>query len=106
MPRRRPRIEIDVVDHGPGIAAEFQNQLFRPFSRSAEQAAGKSPGIGLGLSIVHRMAKQLQGRLDWMRETPGKHAFDCPFAHSNQVDRKYDPSQSEGRINRQHAEPQ
>ncbi len=79
MPRRRRQIEIDVVDHGPGIAAEFQNQLFRPFSRSAEQAAGKSPGIGLGLSIVHRMAKQLHGRLDWMRETPGETRFRLSF---------------------------
>ena len=40
------RIEISVVDNGPGIAAAVQERLFHPLTTS------KSDGLGLGLSIA------------------------------------------------------
>ena len=60
--------EVDIVDHGAGIPEAFRRNLFRPFSRSAEQAAGNAPGIGLGLSLAKRLAKLLRGSLDWVAD--------------------------------------
>lgn len=54
---------IHVIDQGPGITSHDKRKLFRPFSRSAEQAAGSAPGVGLGLALCSRIAKSLGGEL-------------------------------------------
>jgi signal transduction histidine kinase len=57
-------LSIQVIDRGPGISSHQKRQLFRPFSRSAEQAAGSAPGVGLGLALCSRIAKSLGGELN------------------------------------------
>jgi signal transduction histidine kinase len=57
------RVELSVRDHGPGIASAEQRRLFVPFSRSAEAAAGSTPGVGLGLALCRRLARSLGGDL-------------------------------------------
>jgi signal transduction histidine kinase len=52
-----------VRDHGPGITREQAKRIFRPFSKSAEAAAGSAPGVGLGLSLCRRLARDLGGSL-------------------------------------------
>src|SRR5436190_20862274 len=39
---------LRVRDHGAGISAAAAKRLFRPFSKSAQEAAHTAPGIGLG----------------------------------------------------------
>ena len=50
-------IRIEVEDNGVGIAPEDQELLFQEFVRikRKDSAAGKTPGSGLGLSIVRRI---------------------------------------------------
>jgi signal transduction histidine kinase len=57
-------VRIEVSDSGPGIAAEDQARLFREFARVANQGSHrtKATGIGLGLSIVRRIAEAHDGR--------------------------------------------
>jgi signal transduction histidine kinase len=62
---------IDVIDHGPGISSDVAKRLFRPFSRSAEQAAGSAPGVGLGLSLARRIAIDLGGSMKLMPTVSG-----------------------------------
>ncbi len=57
------RATFRVRDHGPGISADARGRLFVPFGKSASQAAHSAPGVGLGLSLCRRLAKQLGGRL-------------------------------------------
>jgi signal transduction histidine kinase len=57
------RVALRVRDHGPGVARAERRKLFRPFSRSAEQAAGKAPGVGLGLALSRRLARAMDGDL-------------------------------------------
>jgi len=45
-------ILIDVTDDGPGLPAEAKEKLFQPFAGSARDG-----GTGLGLVIVHDIAK-------------------------------------------------
>jgi signal transduction histidine kinase len=54
---------LSVRDHGPGIPPRLRKKLFVPFSKSASDAANSAPGIGLGLSISRRLARQMQGDL-------------------------------------------
>jgi signal transduction histidine kinase len=49
-------VRFDVTDEGPGIAVEQQGRLFLRFERE-EQGEVSRAGLGLGLSIVRRVAE-------------------------------------------------
>lgn len=55
--------EIRVCDHGPGITRNEARALFRPFTKSAAQAAHSAPGVGLGLALSRRLAREMGGDL-------------------------------------------
>lgn len=57
-------VRVTVTDDGPGIAKDAQARLFQEFVRTGSQAAktDRSGGIGLGLSIVRRIAEAHGGR--------------------------------------------
>lgn len=59
--RRGGELSIDIVDNGAGIARADQARVFSEFTRldSVRMGAGSTPGLGLGLSIVKRVASQL-----------------------------------------------
>lgn len=59
--RRGKTVSIDVVDNGAGIALADQARVFSEFTRldSVRMGTEASPGLGLGLSIVKRVADQL-----------------------------------------------
>ncbi len=50
-------LRLRVTDHGPGVAADVVGRLFRPFHRSAQDAANSAPGVGLGLALSRRLAR-------------------------------------------------
>ena len=56
-------VALDVIDHGPGLRPEVIRKLFRPFSKSADDAAHSAPGVGLGLALSRRLARSLGGDL-------------------------------------------
>jgi signal transduction histidine kinase len=58
-----PIVSILVRDHGPGISATDARKLFRPFSKSARDAANSAPGVGLGLALSRRLAREMKGEL-------------------------------------------
>jgi signal transduction histidine kinase len=57
-------VRIEVSDCGPGIAAEDQQRLFQEFTRVGKPGSlrNRATGIGLGLSIVRRIAEAHDGR--------------------------------------------
>ncbi len=54
---------VTVRDFGPGVSSEVRGRMFRPFAKSAQQAADSAQGVGLGLALCRRMARSLGGRL-------------------------------------------
>ncbi|HYO25252.1 MAG TPA: HAMP domain-containing sensor histidine kinase [Lacipirellulaceae bacterium] len=62
--QRRGFVEFAVRDHGPGFPSPRAAAHVRAFSKSAEEAAESAPGVGLGLALCRRLARELGGRLD------------------------------------------
>ncbi|MBI4603287.1 MAG: sensor histidine kinase, partial [Planctomycetes bacterium] len=54
---------VRIEDEGPGIPPEQAKRLFRPFSKSARDAARSAPGVGLGLALSRRLARTMGGEL-------------------------------------------
>lgn len=55
------RLQVSVIDRGPGIAPEDQRRVFDEFVRL--EGRGASEGLGLGLAIVQRIADLLDLRV-------------------------------------------
>jgi signal transduction histidine kinase len=53
-----------VRDHGPGFVSPQEAARSAPFNKSAEEAAESAPGVGLGLALCRRLARELGGRLE------------------------------------------
>jgi signal transduction histidine kinase len=62
---------IRLTDHGPGISSREAKKLFRPFSKSARDAANSAPGVGLGLALSRRLAREMQGDLKLQQNQAG-----------------------------------
>lgn len=73
--RLEPRmVGIAVSDHGPGIPREVQDKVFMDFFRFAPESRVR--GVGLGLSIVKRIAEAHGGRVE-LSSLPGQGATFC-----------------------------
>ncbi|MHC4942813.1 MAG: sensor histidine kinase [Planctomycetota bacterium] len=57
------RVLVKVRDHGPGVRQEETRRLFQPFRKSAHDAAKSAPGVGLGLALSRRLAREMGGDL-------------------------------------------
>ena len=68
--RRDGQVSIEVLDTGLGIPASKQKTVFREFQR-LDQGAKVARGLGLGLSIVERIARTLDHKLA-LASTPGR----------------------------------
>lgn len=58
-------IEIQVSDNGPGIDPAVQEHIFEPFVSS------KPNGQGLGLALVHKLVRDMDGRISHERDDVG-----------------------------------
>jgi two-component system sensor histidine kinase KdpD len=61
------RVDIRVVDHGPGIPPADRDRIFQPFQRLDDRSPG---GVGLGLAVARGFVKAMRGRLS-AEDTPG-----------------------------------
>ena len=62
------RVEIRVVDHGPGVPADRKADLFLPFQRLGD--TDNATGLGLGLALSRGFAEGMGGTLA-PEDTPG-----------------------------------
>jgi signal transduction histidine kinase len=69
--RRGGQIRLEVADSGRGIAPERRREIFEEFHRVEPDPARTGEGLGLGLSIVERLARLLDHRID-VDSTPGR----------------------------------
>ena len=64
-----------IRDHGPGLGRNEVRTVFKPFRKSARDAAQSAPGVGLGLALCLRLAHQLGGDLCYEQQTEGGACF-------------------------------
>ena len=62
------RVELRVVDRGPGIPRDHQDRMFVPFQRLGD--TDNTTGVGLGLALSRGLTEAMGGTLD-PEETPG-----------------------------------
>ncbi len=56
-------VRVSVSDNGPGIAPEFQNQIFQRFAQADASSTRQQGGTGLGLSISKAIIESMNGTL-------------------------------------------
>ncbi len=71
------RIELRVIDRGPGIPEDQAGRMFVPFQRLGD--TDNTTGIGLGLALSRGLTEAMQGTLE-PEETPGGGADDGAVA--------------------------
>ena len=70
---RTSRVEIDVIDTGPGVVPDERDAIFDAFFRGRHAASGRSEGTGLGLAIAREFVKAHGGRIEVVAQAPGGH---------------------------------
>ncbi|QXT38329.1 two-component system sensor histidine kinase NtrB [Gymnodinialimonas ceratoperidinii] len=61
-------LQIEVIDDGPGIAPELQQDVFEPF------VSGRENGTGLGLALISKIVAEHDGWIA-VESKPGRTAF-------------------------------
>jgi two-component system sensor histidine kinase PilS (NtrC family) len=61
------RVELSVLDNGPGVAAAIQGQLFEPFFTT------EAKGTGLGLYLARELCAANRAILEYVNDTAGAH---------------------------------
>jgi signal transduction histidine kinase len=64
------RIEVRVIDCGPGVPEADRDKMFAPFQRLGE--TGSTTGVGLGLAVSRGLTEATRGRLQ-PAQTPPSH---------------------------------
>jgi two-component system sensor histidine kinase KdpD len=62
------RVDLRVIDHGPGVRPEAREVVFRPFQRFGDSE--HRFGVGLGLAVARGFVEAVGGELD-LEDTPG-----------------------------------
>ncbi len=61
------RVELSVMDNGPGVPAEARGQLFEPFFTT------EAKGTGLGLYLARELCSANRANLEYVPEAAGAH---------------------------------
>jgi signal transduction histidine kinase len=67
------RVRIEIQDEGEGISKDDMQKLFGKFARLTARPTGGEHSTGLGLSIVKKMVRAMNGRV-WCESEVGKGA--------------------------------
>jgi signal transduction histidine kinase len=68
--REHDFVILAVEDRGCGLSEEEQERIFQPFYRGSEARARRQAGVGLGLTVAHRIATVFGGSIHVV-STPG-----------------------------------
>jgi two-component system sensor histidine kinase KdpD len=58
--RVHDRIDVRIIDHGPGVKPANREQIFQPFQRLGDRGG---TGVGLGLAVARGFVRAMEGEL-------------------------------------------
>jgi signal transduction histidine kinase len=61
-------LQLQIIDHGPGIPPAHRDRMFAPFQRLDDRTT--TGGLGLGLAIAHGFTEAMHGTIT-ATDTPG-----------------------------------
>jgi two-component system sensor histidine kinase/response regulator len=67
------QVQCRIADQGPGFTAEDKARMFRRFGRLSARPTGGEPSTGLGLSIVRKLTRAMDGDVT-CQSAPGQGA--------------------------------
>ncbi|MFI2608531.1 ATP-binding protein [Kitasatospora sp. NPDC018619] len=67
-PGRPARVELRIVDRGPGVPEDAKEKIFAPFQRYGD--APRGAGVGLGLAVARGFVEAMDGTVT-AEDTPG-----------------------------------
>jgi PAS domain S-box-containing protein len=62
------KVKVEVQDYGTGLAQEFEQDVFKPFSQANNGNTRQQGGTGLGLHISKSLMEQMQGEIGFTTE--------------------------------------
>jgi len=74
------RVQVSVEDRGPGISSADLPHVFEPFYRGKHGEASQVPGIGLGLTLVKRVAEAHGGAAEAVSADGARFSIFLPFS--------------------------
>jgi signal transduction histidine kinase len=87
-------VRLRLRDHGPGVPERERKRLFQPFRKSAHDAANSAPGVGLGLALSRRLARDMGGELSLEDGSSGGACFVLTLRASDEPRDKRLPEES------------
>ncbi len=73
LKKHKHRVQLDVIDNGPGIDPQDKTQIFEPFYQGSIAQQGSVSGTGLGLAIANRYVLLHHGSISVINSTSGAH---------------------------------
>jgi signal transduction histidine kinase len=64
-------VQFSVRDYGPGVAGDQMKKIFKLFYRSENELTRETVGTGIGLALVHQLARAMDGQVDVVNREPG-----------------------------------
>jgi len=64
-------VQFSVRDYGPGVPRDQMKKIFRLFYRSENELTRETVGTGIGLALVHQLARAMGGQVDVVNCEPG-----------------------------------
>jgi signal transduction histidine kinase len=64
-------VQFSVRDYGPGIAAGQMKKIFKLFYRPESELTRETVGTGIGLALVHQLARAMGCKVDVINREPG-----------------------------------
>ncbi|RTL39234.1 MAG: DUF4118 domain-containing protein [Candidatus Melainabacteria bacterium] len=76
-------MNIDVIDHGPGLPRGEEKDIFKPFHRSKSLQESSTPGMGVGLAVCKGLIEAHKGTISAANQSGGGAVFHIALPQEN-----------------------